>query len=49
MDALYHTTNKVIQEIQQCFQQLNNPGADWIAVENEILTKITSVNAYVTL
>lgn len=45
MDALYHTTNGVIQEIQYCFQQLNNPGADSIAIENEILTKITVVNA----
>ena len=45
MDALYHTTNKTIHEIQQCFQQLNNPGIDSIAVENEILTKITAVNA----
>lgn len=45
MDALYHSTNKVIHEIQQCFQQLNNAGVDSIAVENEIMTKISAVNA----
>lgn len=45
MDALYHSTNKVIQEIQYCFQQLNAPGVDGIAVENEIMTKISAVNA----
>ncbi|KAG5681471.1 hypothetical protein PVAND_010903 [Polypedilum vanderplanki] len=45
MDALYHSTNKIIHEIQQCFQQLNNPGVDSIAVENEIMTKINTVNA----
>jgi hypothetical protein len=45
MEALYHTTNNVIQEIQRCFQQLNSPGVDAIAVENEILTKINAINA----
>lgn len=45
MDPLYHATNKIIQEIQQCFQQINNPGVDAIAVENEIMTKINNVNA----
>jgi len=45
MEALYHATNKIIQEIQHCFQQLNNPGVDSLAVENEILTKIQLVNA----
>lgn len=45
MDALYHSTNGVIQEIQHCFQQLNNPGVDAIVIENEILTKISGVNA----
>lgn len=45
MEALYHSTNQVIQEIQHCFQQLNNPGADTLAYENEILTKLQLVNA----
>lgn len=45
MDPLYHSTNKIIQDIQQCFQVINNPGVDSIAVENEIMTKISTVNA----
>lgn len=45
MDALYHSTNQVIQEIQYCFQQLNAPGVDGLATENEILNKIQAVNA----
>lgn len=45
MDALYHSTNSVIQDIQHCFQQLNSPGSDSIAIENEILIKLNSVNA----
>lgn len=45
MDALYHATNQIIQEIQYCFQQLNAPGVDGIAMENEILIKIQNVNA----
>lgn len=45
MEPLYHSTNKIIQEIQHSFQQLNTPGVDVLAYENEILTKIQSVNA----
>uniref|UniRef100_U5EZ35 Putative golgi snap receptor complex member n=1 Tax=Corethrella appendiculata TaxID=1370023 RepID=U5EZ35_9DIPT len=45
MESLYHQTNSLIQEIQQCFQQLNKVGIDTLAVENEIQTKITMVNA----
>lgn len=45
MEALYHSTNAVLQEIQHCFQQLNSPGVDGIVIENEILTKISAVNA----
>lgn len=45
MEPLYHATNKVIHEVQQCFQQLNNPGIDTLAMENEIMTKINSINA----
>lgn len=44
METLYHSTNNTIQEIQQCFQQLSTPG-DVIALENEILTRIQTVNA----
>lgn len=45
METLYHSTNKTIQEIQQCFLQLNSPGIDVIALENEILSRINTVNA----
>lgn len=45
MEALYHQTNKEIQDIQHCFQQLSGPGADALAIENEILTRIQTVNA----
>lgn len=45
MDPLYHATNKLIQEIQLCFQQINNPGVDPVVAENEIMTKISQVNA----
>lgn len=47
MEALYHQTNGVIQEIQQCFQLLNQTVGDNSSVENAILTKIAAVNAYV--
>lgn len=45
METLYHSTNKTIQEIQQCFQQLSTVGVDVIALENEILSRISQVNA----
>lgn len=45
MDLLYHETNRLIQETQECFQQLNNPQVETSAVENAIQTKIATVNA----
>jgi hypothetical protein len=45
MDELYHKTNKIIQEIQQNFQQLNSNQYDSALIENEIQTKISTVNA----
>lgn len=46
MEALYHETNRIIQEIQQCFQQLNTVSqANAGPVENQISVKITAVNA----
>lgn len=45
MDALYHQTNRIIQEIQRSFQKLNEPNIDVLAVENDIQTKIITVNA----
>lgn len=47
MEPLYHETNRVIQEIQQCFQQLNVPQTNSVSVENQILVKIATVNALV--
>lgn len=46
MEPLYHETNRIIQEIYQTFQLLNNPQADLSNVENQIQVKIASVNAY---
>lgn len=46
MEALYHETNRCIQDIQQCFQQLNSvTQANAGVLENQISVKITSVNA----
>lgn len=45
METLYHQTNRLIQETQQCFQALNNNQTDTSAVENDILSKIATVNA----
>lgn len=45
MEPLYHDTNRIIQEIHQCFQQLNGVPIDSAMVENQISVKIASVNA----
>ena len=45
MDQLYHQTNRIIQEIQQNFQQLNGPQGDRTNTEYDIQTKIAMVNA----
>lgn len=45
MEALYHQTNRIIQETQQCFQHLNNSTTGTNDIENEIQTKIVAVNA----
>lgn len=45
METLYHSTHRTIQEIQQLFQQLNTPGIDVVATENDILNRINTVNA----
>lgn len=47
MEALYHTTNNLIQEIQGCFQQLEKSPGDGKGLENEIQAKINEVNRYV--
>lgn len=48
MEPLYHETNRVIQEIQQCFQQLNVSQTTSV-VENQIVVKIATVNALVDI
>lgn len=45
MENLYHQTNSLIQETQKCFQHLNSGHSDSTQIENEIQTKIASVNA----
>ncbi|XP_011186889.1 probable Golgi SNAP receptor complex member 2 [Zeugodacus cucurbitae] len=46
MEALYHQTNRMIQEIEQSFQKLAQiSGLDTPDVENEIQMKITAVNS----
>lgn len=48
METLYHETNRLIQETQNLFQQLNHTNMDTSNVENNISTKIAMVNAYVS-
>lgn len=45
MESLYFETNRLIQDVQSCFQQLNNAGADTSEVESNILKNIAMVNA----
>ncbi|EAT43333.1 AAEL005217-PA [Aedes aegypti] len=45
MEALYFQTNSLIQETQQCFQQLSSVRVDSVAVEADIQTKLATVNA----
>lgn len=44
MEALYHSTNRLIQETQECFQKLEKNPQDQDGIENEIQEKINSVN-----
>ncbi|KAL1379321.1 hypothetical protein pipiens_014980 [Culex pipiens pipiens] len=45
MEALYFQTNGLIQETQQCFQQLSLVRTDSGAVETDIQTKLATINA----
>lgn len=47
MEALYFETNRLIQDTQNYFQQLNNVHTDTSEVESSILRNIAMVNAYV--
>lgn len=46
MEALYYQTNKLVQEIQQLLQQLNNYAGDTSMIESELIKKIDDVNRY---
>lgn len=46
MEALYHQTNRVLQEIEKSFQTLASSSPnDFSSIENEIHMKITTVNS----
>lgn len=46
MEALYHQTNRVLQEIEKSFQTLaSSPPNDFSTIENDIHMKITTVNS----
>lgn len=44
MDTLYHQTNKLIQQIQNLFNSLENNPKNSIEIENEIQEKIDLIN-----
>lgn len=43
METLYHQTNKLIQQTQQSFQNLEN-NSNYVEIENEIQEKINQIN-----
>ena len=45
MDQLINSTNRITDEIKQCFVLLHNRQCDEAAVEADIQTKIITVNA----
>lgn len=45
MESLYFETNRLIQDTQGFFQQLNNIKTDTSEVESSILRNIAMVNA----
>lgn len=45
METLYFETNRLIQDTQSFFQQLNNIKTDTSEVESNILRNIAIVNA----
>ncbi|XP_075236170.1 golgi SNAP receptor complex member 2 [Lycorma delicatula] len=46
MESLYHQTNRLVQETQQCFQQLeNNKGGNTQNIEAEIQARIDSITS----
>jgi hypothetical protein len=50
MESLYHQTNRLVQETQQCFEKLEKAGdASSDAIEREIQTRIDSITRWVPL
>ncbi|XP_012286510.1 Golgi SNAP receptor complex member 2 [Orussus abietinus] len=47
METLYHQTNKLVQETQHLFSQLERkpPNLDSVAIENDIESKINKINS----
>lgn len=45
MEALYHQTNRLVQETQQYFQQLERKPPNVDDVENDIQSKIELINS----
>ena len=48
MEPLYHQTNRLVQETQQCFEKLETAGdANSDAIEREIQARIDSITRWV--
>ncbi|KAF5297662.1 hypothetical protein FQA39_LY11993 [Lamprigera yunnana] len=45
MDSLYHQTNKLVQQTQECFQKLESKSKSHQEIEAEIQQKINSINS----
>lgn len=44
MDTLYHQTNKLVQQTQECFQKLERRTGNPQEIELEIQEKINQIN-----
>lgn len=51
METLYHQTNKLVQETQYLFSQLEKkpPNLEVVEIEQEIESKIQTINRYLLL
>jgi len=48
MEPLYHQTNRLVQETQQCFEKLEKAGdTNSDAIEREIQARIDSITRWV--
>lgn len=47
MEALYHSTNRLVQETQQCFQKLEKfKGGETGVIEAEIQARIDTITRF---